>query len=102
MHASLDSCPALVLNADYRPLSYFPLSVWGWQDAVKAAFLDRVTILSTYDRAIRSPSMAIRLPSVVALKRYRPLARRPAFTRFNVFLRDSFTCQYCAAPRGRT
>ena len=98
MHASLDSCPALVLNADYRPLSYFPLSVWGWQDAVKAAFLDRVTILSTYDRAIRSPSTAIRLPSVVALKRYRPLARRPAFTRFNVFLRDSFTCQYCVTP----
>ena len=98
MQASLESCPALVLNADYRPLSYFPLSVWGWQDAVKAAFLDRVTILSTYDRAIRSPSTAIRLPSVVALKRYRPLARRPAFTRFNVFLRDSFTCQYCVAP----
>ena len=98
MQASLESCPALVLNADYRPLSYFPLSVWGWQDAVKAAFLDRVTILSEYDRAIRSPSTAIRLPSVVALKRYRPLARRPAFTRFNVFLRDSFTCQYCVAP----
>ena len=98
VQASLESCPALVLNADYRPLSYFPLSVWGWQDAVKAAFLDRVTILSTYDRAIRSPSTAIRLPSVVALKRYRPLARRPAFTRFNVFLRDSFTCQYCVAP----
>ena len=97
VHASLESCPALVLNADYRPLSYFPLSVWGWQDAVKAAFLDRVTILSEYDRAIRSPSTAIKLPSVVALKRYRPLARRPAFTRFNVFLRDSFTCQYCVA-----
>ena len=98
VHASLDSCQALVLNADYRPLSYFPLSVWGWQDAVKAAFLDRVTILSEYDRAIRSPSVAIRLPSVVALKRYRPLARRPAFTRFNVFLRDSFACQYCHGP----
>ena len=98
VQASLESCPALVLNADYRPLSYFPLSVWGWQDAVKAAFLDRVTILSEYDRAIRSPSTAIQLPSVVALKRYRPLARRPAFTRFNVFLRDSFSCQYCATP----
>ena len=24
--------PALVLNADFRPLSYFPLSVWSWQD----------------------------------------------------------------------
>ncbi|MEL0114427.1 MAG: HNH endonuclease, partial [Rickettsiales bacterium] len=24
-----------------------------------------------------------------------PLHRRPAFTRFNVFLRDGFACQYC-------
>ena len=23
---SLEKCPALVLNADYRPLSYYPLS----------------------------------------------------------------------------
>ncbi|HEV7286341.1 MAG TPA: HNH endonuclease, partial [Kaistia sp.] len=26
-----DHCPALVLNADFRPLSYFPLSLWSWQ-----------------------------------------------------------------------
>ena len=26
-------CPALVLNADFRPLSYYPLSLWAWQDA---------------------------------------------------------------------
>ena len=24
---SLEKCPALVLNADYRPLSYYPLSL---------------------------------------------------------------------------
>ena len=36
-----DFPPALVLNADYRPLSYFPLSLWGWQDVVKAVFLER-------------------------------------------------------------
>ncbi|HEV7371645.1 MAG TPA: HNH endonuclease, partial [Arenibaculum sp.] len=28
-----DHCPALVLNADFRPLSYFPLSLWSWQEA---------------------------------------------------------------------
>ena len=32
----------LVLNADFRPLSYYPLSLWSWQDAIKAVFLDRV------------------------------------------------------------
>ncbi len=28
--ASLRNHPALVLNADYRPLSYYPLSLWPW------------------------------------------------------------------------
>jgi 5-methylcytosine-specific restriction endonuclease McrA len=37
----------------------------------------------------------MRLPSVISLKEYVPLDRPPAFTRFNVFLRDGFICQYC-------
>src|SRR5947207_10385875 len=87
--------PALVLNADFRPLSYFPLSLWPWQESIKAVFLDRVNIVSQYDRVVHSPSFEMKLPSVIALKQFIPLTRRPAFTRFNVFLRDSFTCQYC-------
>ena len=44
--------PALVLNADFRPLSYYPLSLWCWQDAVKSVFLERVSIVSNYNRKI--------------------------------------------------
>ena len=95
MFSALENCPALVLNADFRPLNYFPLSLWCWQDAVKAVFLDRVSVISEYDRAIHSPSWQMNLPSVIALKDYVHLSRRPAFTRFNVFLRDRFSCQYC-------
>ena len=95
MSVSPDSCAALVLNADFRPLSYFPLSLWPWQETIKAVFLDRVNIVSQYERVVRSPSFEMRLPSVIALKEFVPLNRRPAFTRFNVFLRDSFACQYC-------
>ena len=91
----LDSSPALVLNADFRPLSYFPLSLWSWQEAIKAVFLDRVNIVANYEHAVRSPSFEMRLPSVISLKDYVASSRRPAFTRFNVFLRDRFTCQYC-------
>ena len=91
-----DNCPVLVLNADYRPLSYFPLSLWSWQETVKAVFLDRVNIVAQYEREVCSPSWCIRLPSVIALKRYVNAGRRPAFTRFNVFLRDRFVCQYCS------
>jgi len=90
-----DNCPALVLNADYRPLSYFPLSLWSWQDTIKAVFLERVNILAEYERCVHSPSFEMKLPSVVSLKTYVKPARNPAFTRFNVFLRDCFECQYC-------
>jgi 5-methylcytosine-specific restriction endonuclease McrA len=92
---AFDSHPALVLNADFRPLSYFPLSLWSWQDAIKAVVADRVAVVSEYDRIVHSPRHSIRLPSVIALKEFIPAARKPAFTRFNVFLRDRFSCQYC-------
>ncbi len=66
--------PALVLNADFRPLSYFPLSVWAWQDAIKAVFLDRVSVLSEYEKRVHSPSVTMRLPSVIALKDCKAIA----------------------------
>jgi len=100
--ASPENFPALVLNADFRPLSYYPLSLWSWQEAVKAVFLERVNIVSEYERAVRSPSFEIKLPSVVSLKTYVKPALYPAFTRFNVFLRDRFSCQYCHAKEELT
>ncbi|MCZ4351077.1 HNH endonuclease [Roseovarius aestuarii] len=89
--------PALVLNADYRPLSYYPLSLWCWQDAVKAVYLDRVDIVAEYDNVVRSPNHQIRIPSVIVLKDYVKPQKKVAFTRFNLFLRDEFCCQYCGA-----
>jgi len=95
MHAAAH--PALVLNADFQPLSYFPLSLLSWQDAVHAVCKGTVAVVAEYDKVVRSPSRMLRLPSVVALRAYRPAPKRVAFTRFNVFLRDRFRCQYCGA-----
>lgn len=95
--AALKHHPALVLNADYRPLSYYPLSLWPWQEAVKAAYLDRVDIVAEYDTVVHSPSTEIRIPSVVVLREFVKPQKRVAFTRFNLFLRDEFKCQYCGA-----
>ena len=95
--SALKHNPALVLNADYRPLSYFPLSLWCWQDAVKAAFLERVDIVAEYEDYVHSPSIRVRVPSVVVLKDYVKPRRNVAFTRFNLFLRDGFCCQYCGS-----
>jgi hypothetical protein len=41
--------PALVLNADFRPMSYFPLSLLSWPDTVNAVFSERVAVVAEYD-----------------------------------------------------
>lgn len=98
----LESCPALVLNADYTPLSYYPLSLWPWQTAIKAVFLERVDIVASYERAVHSPSLDMKIPSVIALRQYVRPSEFPAFTRFNLFLRDRFACQYCGSGQHLT
>jgi len=99
---NLSDCPALVLNADYTPLSYYPLSLWPWQTTIKAVVLERVDILECYDREVHSPSWTMQVPSVIALRQFVRSSAFPAFTRFNVFLRDRFSCQYCGSPRNLT
>jgi hypothetical protein len=96
----LDQHPALVLNADYQvrhitfclsfaagielmhlpeltgfsqPISYLPLSLWHWQEAVKAVFSGKVTVVEVYpDVTIRAANLEIPLPSVIALNEYVP------------------------------
>jgi 5-methylcytosine-specific restriction endonuclease McrA len=85
-----------VLNADFRPLSYYPLSLWSWQDAIKAVFLERVNIVaSTTARCAAQPGDEAAERGLA--QDLREARDPPAFTRFNVFLRDKFCCQYCGA-----
>lgn len=95
----LNAKPCLVLNADYRPLSYLPLSIWSWQDTIKAVFSNRVTVVDVYPNLVlRSVNIEIPLPSVIALKEYHyppKSTSRLTCSKRNVFLRDNFTCQYC-------
>ena len=44
--------PVLVLNADFRPLSYYPLSICSWQIAIKSIFLKRVIVIENYEKKI--------------------------------------------------
>jgi hypothetical protein len=67
----LDRHPALVLNADYQPLSHLPLSLWHWQEAIKAVFAGKVTVVDVYpDIAVKAVNWEIPLPSVIALNEY--------------------------------
>ena len=86
---------ALVLNADYRPLSTWPLSLVTAEDAVRAVFRDRAMVLEEWDEVFRSPSVEIRVPKVIALRQYAPISAAPKFCRRSILLRDRFRCQYC-------
>lgn len=87
----------LILNADYRPISLVPLSVVNWQHAIKLHWLNRIQILHTYeDRLIHSPSTTMEMPAVAVTQKYYRIPQEAKFSRNNLFLRDTFTCQYCA------
>jgi 5-methylcytosine-specific restriction endonuclease McrA len=76
---------------------YLPMRVLGWQDAVKLVYLSNVDVLVEYDEEIRSPSTVWKMPAVVRLRRVVPnRALGVKFSRTNVYLRDQYTCQYCA------
>jgi len=87
--------PALVLNADYSPISVFPLSTWGFERTLRNFLKGRITPLEHYDVTLRSPSFEYQPPSVIALKKYVKRPQNVVFNRVNIFRRDNFTCQYC-------
>lgn len=87
---------ALVLNADFRPLSTWPLSFIDARDAVHALFRERVTVVETWpNEFFRSPSTSVAVPKVVALRQYAPVSGQPKFCRRSILLRDRYRCQYC-------
>jgi len=86
----------LLLNANFEPISILPLSVIGWQQAIKLIFLDKVTVLANHDdRVARSSHITMPIPSVCVTKEYFNPMKHVKFTRTNLYLRDMYQCQYC-------
>ena len=85
----------LVLNASYEVLN-----ITGWQRAVCLIFSGKAEVLEESDRVVCSPSMELRMPSVIRMNYYikKPRLSVP-FSRSNVFMRDRYTCQYCGRTR---
>ncbi len=91
-----DEYKTLVLNADYRPLSTWPLSIVPATEAVSTVWRERADVVEVWPEAFfHSPSVIIPVPKVTALRNYAPIASTPKFCRRNLLLRDGFRCQYC-------
>ena len=77
-----------------------PHKIISWQTAVTMSYLGKVDVLEEYEDVIRSPSLSIKAPAVVRLRRTMGgMKRGVKFSRINVFTRDDFRCQYCGVRR---
>lgn len=86
----------LVLNADGQPVSMLPPSTVQWKEAITYMWLDKVHVLEWYDDwVVSSTSWETRVPAVIMLKDMMKRKKMPRFSRYNLYLRDMYTCQFC-------
>ncbi len=86
----------LLLNADGAPVSFLPLSVINWQEAIKYMVLDKANVLAFHDNwIVRSARWETQVPSILMLREYMKPKTTIRFSKGNVFLRDNYTCAYC-------
>jgi len=86
----------LVLNTNYAPLE-----VCSARRAICLYYLEKVDILINYDDEVHSPSITIKIPSVIKLKEFiRHNSIDLVLSRSNIFHRDKHICQYCGKKTG--
>lgn len=86
----------LLLNSDGAPISYLPLSVVPWEEAIKYLVLEKASVLEFYeDWVVRSVNWSTRVPAILILNQYEKRKVTVRFSKQNVFLRDFYVCQYC-------
>lgn len=86
----------LALNADWTPLSLLPLSTLTWTEAIKAIYLGTHRAVHHYDDwVVRSPSVTMKVPSVIIAEDFVKVRRTVKFSPETLFLRDERRCQYC-------
>jgi 5-methylcytosine-specific restriction endonuclease McrA len=77
-----------------------PIKMVDWTTAIIMLLQNKIDVVYEYQNVlIRSEKIQINLPSVIRLKRY---FRRPSsakFSRYSVYFRDKWTCQYCGEKK---
>jgi len=92
----------LLLNSDASPVSWLPLSVIDWQEAIKYLVTDKAHVLEWHkDWIVRSERWSTPVPAVMMLREYHKKKTTIRFSKYNVFLRDGYQCQYCDIPVNR-
>ena len=104
---ALDRYRVLVLNADFRPFFYCPLSTAHWKQVMflhvkgeqtgqrrfnVVEYYPDVYVHGGFDK--QGNRTQVQLPSVISHLEYRPPPHSVSLNNDNLWLRDGFTCQY--------
>ena len=75
---------------------YFPYQIIHWHVAVANIYKGTHNRVVDYNDEICSPSVTWKRPAVISIKRSLGKSKKGVkFSRFNIYTRDNFTCQYC-------
>ena len=85
----------LVLNADYAPISLFPLQTIPAEDAVTRVFNGTCRVVMEYDIPIRTPTLKMNWPSVIARTDRKRVRERVKLEPESLYYRDHGRCAYC-------
>ncbi|MFH0974947.1 MAG: HNH endonuclease [Spirochaetota bacterium] len=81
----------LVLNS-----GFIPIRITTARDAVCLLTADKAVSVLESDSYVRSPSITIRIPSVISILGYNDLPKKKVvFSKLNIIYRDDMTCQFC-------
>lgn len=81
----------LVLNS-----SFMPLRIVSDREAICKLYKNDAYTVVESDKVMRSPSITMRIPTVIALIGYGSMPKRKVgFSKLNVIYRDDQRCQYC-------
>jgi 5-methylcytosine-specific restriction endonuclease McrA len=84
----------IVLNADFQYLTSI-----SWKKAITLFYKGKAEIIKYTDRIISNfdKSIQLQLPQVIKLIKYVQIKYNTIapYSKYNVFIRDDFTCQYC-------
>jgi 5-methylcytosine-specific restriction endonuclease McrA len=86
----------LLLNSGFTAIG-----IISWKKAITLLTLNKVEVVESYDKELRSTYLIFKMPAVVRLlntfkKRSRPLN----FSRVNIYIRDKYRCGYCGKKKG--
>lgn len=84
----------LLLDATYEPIQ-----VIGWTRAMRLVFAGKAEVVEDSDNEIRSATQSWNVPSVI--RQIGKFKRKGdvQFSRVNIYMRDSWTCQYCTKKK---